>query len=127
VLPGDIERGRERDLAAEFSRMRVDLLVAPHHGSRSSSSAEFVHAVRARYVVFSTGYRNRWHFPAPAVEARWREAGACTLNTAEAGALTFELQGNRLDLVDAEGLAGARAFGVLPTVSNACDESRPAR
>lgn len=90
LLTGDIEAATEQALVAQAGLGPVDLVVAPHHGSRSSSSPALVGATRPRHVVIAAGYRNRWHFPAPAVVARWRDAGACVLVTAEEGAVRFE-------------------------------------
>ncbi len=94
LFPGDIEAPVERELVAQPGFDRADLVVAPHHGSRTSSSAVFVAATRPRYVVFATGFRNRWHFPAPDVVERWRQVGACTLDTGVDGALQFEVTPN---------------------------------
>ena len=100
LLPGDIEAAVESDLVSQPDFTAVDLVVAPHHGSRTSSSAAFVQATRPRYVVFSTGFRNRWHFPATDVVERWRQSGACALDTGDDGALEFEVQpGSVLRLV----------------------------
>ena len=100
LFPGDIEAGVERDLVEQAGFGRADLVVAPHHGSRTSSSPEFVEATRPRYVVFATGFRNRWRFPATAVVERWRQAGACVLDTGVEGALQFEVTpGTTLRLV----------------------------
>jgi competence protein ComEC len=89
LLAGDIEEAAERALAARGITLASDIVVAPHHGSASSSSAAFVAAVQARDVVYSVGHDNRWGFPRAIVEARWRAAGARTWSTAEAGAVTF--------------------------------------
>lgn len=91
LLPGDIAASVERDLVSHPDFGAADLVVAPHHGSRTSSSAAFVQATRPRYVVFSTGFRNRWHFPATDVVERWRQSGACVFDTGEDGALQFEV------------------------------------
>jgi competence protein ComEC len=91
LLPGDIEAEAEHDLVARGVDGPVDLLLAPHHGSRSSSSPEFVAATSARRVIFSAGHANRWRFPVAEVVSRWRAVGACLFNTAEEGALQFEL------------------------------------
>lgn len=91
LLPGDIETQAEHDLVASPAFAAVDLVLAPHHGSRTSSTAAFVRATQPRYVVFSTGFRNRWNFPAPDVVERWRQSGACGLSTAEEGALQFDV------------------------------------
>jgi len=90
LLPGDIEAAEEQALAAQPDFAPVDLVLAPHHGSRTSSSAAFVRATRPAWVIVPAGYRNRWGFPARQVVERWREAGACVLNTADVGALRFE-------------------------------------
>ncbi len=92
LLAGDIEREAEHSLLAQAGgQLKADILVAPHHGSATSSSAPFVQAVRPRWVVFSTGYRNRYGFPRQAVVERWRTAGAVTINSAQAGAVSFHV------------------------------------
>ena len=91
LLPGDIEAPAENELVGSPTFTAADLVVAPHHGSRTSSTAAFVGATRPRYVVFSAGFRNRWHFPVPDVVDRWRRSGACGLSTADEGALQFDL------------------------------------
>ncbi len=91
LLPGDIEASAENELVVNPAFTTADLVVAPHHGSRTSSTAAFVQATRPRYVVFSTGFRNRWHFPVPDVVERWRQSGACGLSTADEGALQFDV------------------------------------
>jgi competence protein ComEC len=90
LLTGDIEAAEEAVLAAARGFGPVDLMLAPHHGSRSSSTAPFVAATRPRFLVVSAGHRNRWGFPAGDVVARWRAAGACVLTTAEEGAIRFD-------------------------------------
>ena len=88
LLPGDIERGQEeRLLAADRRALRADVLIAPHHGSNSSSSREFVDAVATRDAVFTSGYLNRWRFPREPVVARYRASGTRIWNTAMEGAL----------------------------------------
>ncbi len=89
LLAGDIGQARERALAAAGVLTPVDLVLAPHHGSRSSSGPELVAATRPRFVVFAAGHRNRWGFPAAGVVARWRATGACLLETSANGALRF--------------------------------------
>lgn len=91
LLPGDIEQtGEEEILAGEVSRP-VDLVIAPHHGSLTSSSPRFVQAMGARYVIFAAGQGNRWGFPRPEVVERWRAAGAVPFITADSGAVTVRL------------------------------------
>ena len=90
LLPGDIERRAEHWLVANGAIPRVDLVIAPHHGSRTSSTDAFIAATQPAFVVFSAGYRNRWGFPARDVEERWRAVDACLLTTGDFGALVFE-------------------------------------
>ncbi|MFB0598156.1 DNA internalization-related competence protein ComEC/Rec2 [Aeromonas hydrophila] len=75
LLSADIERQAEqRLLALEGEGLASTLLVSPHHGSRTSSTAPFVAAVAPRYVVHSAGFMNQWGFPRPEVVARYQEA-----------------------------------------------------
>jgi competence protein ComEC len=92
LLPGDIEAGAERLLVARHGAgLRSHVLVAPHHGSRSSSTAAFVQAVAPETVLFPTGYRNRYGFPHAAVTARYRALGVRMFSTAETGAVHLRL------------------------------------
>lgn len=93
LLPGDLERLGERYLLRERPPGQVDLLLAPHHGSRTSSTAGLVAATRPGFVVVSAGAFNRFGHPDPAVLARWGEAGACVLDTGRDGAIAFRLDG----------------------------------
>jgi competence protein ComEC len=90
LLTGDIEHGAERALVRE-SLPPADVLLVPHHGSRSSSSAPFLAAVQPRIAVAATGYRSRFGHPAPEVAARYAQAGAALLRTDRDGALTVRL------------------------------------
>jgi competence protein ComEC len=89
LLTGDIEAAAERAVLARVAIRRIDVVVVPHHGSRSSSSVEFVAALAPRWAVVPAGYDNRWGFPKPEVVDRWRAAGAKVLTTAHSGAITF--------------------------------------
>jgi competence protein ComEC len=92
LLPGDIEAEGERSLlASQVDGLPSDILVAPHHGSASSSTEAFIAEVNPEWVLFSAGYRNRYGFPKAVVVDRWRQAGARTINSAEAGAVSFYL------------------------------------
>ncbi|MEQ1803447.1 MAG: DNA internalization-related competence protein ComEC/Rec2 [Gammaproteobacteria bacterium] len=121
LLPGDIEAPVEGELAARAGLRRVDLVVAPHHGSRTSSSAAFVAATTPRYVIVSSGYRNRWRFPAGEVVSRWRESGACVVNTADTGALQFEAgREGGLRLLRAERIAAPGLWLARPAATSPC-------
>jgi competence protein ComEC len=91
LLPGDIEAGAERKLAKDPLLRETSVVLAPHHGSRTSSSEPFVNVLAAKYVVFSAGYANRWGFPKADVVQRWVDSGACALETSASGALEFSI------------------------------------
>lgn len=93
LLPGDLEAAGEARLLRrlETGDLAADVVVAPHHGSATSSTPAFVRAVAPAQVVFSTGYKNRWDFPAARVQARYRRAGAELWNTAYQGAICVDL------------------------------------
>jgi competence protein ComEC len=97
LFPGDIEEAGEALLLAD-SAPAATVLKAPHHGSRTSSTPEFVAAVHPRHVVFPVGH-NRFGFPHQEVVERYRAAGATTWRTDESGAITFKSDGH---VVEAE-------------------------
>ena len=89
LLTGDIEKRGERTLLGKRARLAADVVVAPHHGSNTSSGPPLVAATRPAWVVFSTNWKNRWGFPAEAVVARWRAAGATLLSTERHGEIVL--------------------------------------
>ena len=89
LLPGDIESQIERLLIAGEKKLQSDILVAPHHGSRSSSHAAFVRAVSPDYVIFSSGYLNQFNHPHPQIVNLYTNSGTISLNTAETGAISW--------------------------------------
>jgi len=91
LLTGDIEGDAERRLL-ERGLPQATVVVAPHHGSDTSSSSLFVSAVRPDVTIFSTGYRNRWNFPRAAVVERWRAVGARCYDTAAGGAISVVIE-----------------------------------
>ena len=86
LLTGDIERAQEAQLLASGEPLRADVLLVPHHGSRSSSSPALLQAVAPRVAGVQAGYRNRFGHPAPEVVQRLRDAGAAVIDTASCGA-----------------------------------------
>ena len=90
LLTGDIERRAELELLGDPS-VRSDIIVVPHHGSRTSSSPEFVAAVSPRWAVVPVGYRSRFGHPHPEVLARYRNAGVDLLRTDLDGAVHARL------------------------------------
>ncbi|HET8880991.1 MAG TPA: DNA internalization-related competence protein ComEC/Rec2, partial [Solimonas sp.] len=93
LLPGDIERQSEgRLLEADRALLSSDVLIAPHHGSATSSTADFVAAVAPQLVVFPAGWHNRFRHPRPDVVARYGVCGANArmLMSGERGAITID-------------------------------------
>jgi competence protein ComEC len=95
LLTGDIEAGSEELLVEDFPRrLRSAVLVAPHHGSLTSSSEVFVRTVDPDYALFPAGYRNRYHFPRREVLERYQARGAALLDSARHGAIEVRLPGH---------------------------------
>ncbi|HEX7384533.1 MAG TPA: DNA internalization-related competence protein ComEC/Rec2 [Burkholderiaceae bacterium] len=91
LLAGDIEHAQETALrVAAAQAVRADLLLVPHHGSRTSSSAGFLDAVAPRTAVFQAGWRNRFGHPAPDVVERYRERAIEPVATPSCGAFTWQ-------------------------------------
>ena len=87
LLTGDIERQQEAELlATQGEALRSDLLLVPHHGSRTSSTAAFLDAVAPRMAVVQAGYRNRFGHPVAEVLERLRERGVVVLTSPGCGA-----------------------------------------
>lgn len=89
LLSGDIERATERELLhTQSERLAAQVLVVPHHGSNTSSTAAWIRAVAPRFALVPDGYLNRYRFPAAAVVRRYRDAGAVVLETGRKGAIS---------------------------------------
>jgi len=98
LLVGDIEAAQEAELIArataaapgnaqaDGASLRSEVLLLPHHGSKTSSSAAFLDAVAPRWALIQAGYLNRYGHPAPAVLARLRERGVAVVDTVRCGA-----------------------------------------
>jgi competence protein ComEC len=92
LLAGDIEAAQEAALLGRArDRLRADVLLAPHHGSGTSSTSAFLQAVQPGVAIFQVGWRNRYHHPKPEVYARYGELGVERLRTDEAGALELDV------------------------------------
>ncbi|MRX09892.1 DNA internalization-related competence protein ComEC/Rec2 [Pseudoduganella sp. FT25W] len=91
LLAGDIEAAQEAQLLErDAGRLRADVLVAPHHGSGTSSTLPFLQAVKPQLALFLVGYRNRYRHPKAEVYARYRQLGIQCLRTDEEGAVTLQ-------------------------------------
>jgi competence protein ComEC len=91
LLAGDIEATQEAALVdGSLDKLRADVLLAPHHGSGTSSTPAFLEAVKPSIGVFQVGYRNRYRHPKKEVFERYGDLHIRRLRTDEAGAITFE-------------------------------------
>ncbi|MCC5792484.1 MAG: DNA internalization-related competence protein ComEC/Rec2 [Legionellaceae bacterium] len=93
LLTGDIERDSEQWLVEHHRKsLPSTVLLAPHHGSKTSSSRAFLEAVHPDMVIISSGFDNRFHFPHPQSMRRYRQLGLQILNTAEQGMISVHLR-----------------------------------
>jgi competence protein ComEC len=90
LAAGDIEAAQEAQLVeTSEAALPADVLLAPHHGSGTSSTLAFLRAVHPALAVFQVGYRNRYHHPKASVWERYGDAGIARLRTDETGAVTL--------------------------------------
>jgi competence protein ComEC len=93
LLTGDIEAAAESWLVETYGEgLKADVLVAPHHGSKTSSTTGFLQAVHPNYVLIPVGYRNQFGHPHKDVLARYRQANAKWLNSADSGAIDVNIK-----------------------------------
>lgn len=93
LLTGDVERKAEAELVRlPRSVLQSQILSSPHHGSKSSSTPDFIAAAAPEHVVHSAGYQNRWHHPHPAVLSRYSQSQQWI--TAADGMVSFEFSQN---------------------------------
>ncbi len=89
LLTGDIEAAQEGQLVQGAATLQADLLLVPHHGSKTSSSAAFLDAVSPRVALVQNGYRNRFGHPAAAPMARYAERGIRVVDSPHCGAMRW--------------------------------------
>ncbi len=89
LLTGDIEQAAESWLVREYGEeLASDVLLAPHHGSKTSSSLALLEKVNPTLILIPAGYQNRFGFPHRQVTERYKQLGINWLNTAEQGAIS---------------------------------------
>ena len=99
LLAADIEAAQEAALLQRArGQLAADVLLAPHHGSGTSSTEAFLLAVHPQLAIFQVGYRNRYHHPRPDIYERYGRLGIERLRTDQAGAVTLTF-GGRVDAV----------------------------
>jgi competence protein ComEC len=90
LLAGDIGQAQELQLVQQNVPLRADVLLVPHHGSKTSSSSEFLQAVAPKWALVQSGYRNRYGHPAEPVMRRYQDAGIAVLNSPQCGAMHWK-------------------------------------
>lgn len=119
LLTGDIEKRAELKLVERTGEsLKSDVLLVPHHGSKTSSWPALLDAVSPSMAVFTIGYRNRFRHPHPDVVARYAERRITMLRTDELGAITIKLQDGQVAW-EAERLKRRRYWQDVPTAGAA--------
>lgn len=94
LMTADIEKGVEAELVARdatsSTSLKSDVLIVPHHGSRTSSTDAFLDAVSPTLALVPVGYRNRFRHPHPLVEERYQARKVKLMRTDHAGAITLK-------------------------------------
>ncbi|MDQ4123689.1 MAG: ComEC/Rec2 family competence protein [Acidobacteriota bacterium] len=96
LLTGDIEKGTERFLSQQPENLVCDVVKVPHHGSRTSSTENFVRATKAKFAIISVGRDSPYGHPHKEVVERWKNAGTEVLTTGERGTISFSTDGEDL-------------------------------
>jgi competence protein ComEC len=93
LLTGDIEKETEARLVATGELLKADVLKVAHHGSRTSTTAEFLARVQPQHAIISAGNPSPFGHPHPEVLARLQAAGAQLWQTSQCGAITISTDG----------------------------------
>lgn len=95
LFTGDIEAAAESWLIKTYGEaLKAKVLIAPHHGSKTSSTAGFLQAVQPHYVLIPAGYRSQFGHPHRSVLARYRDINATWLSSADSGAISVHVESN---------------------------------
>ncbi|WP_220754555.1 DNA internalization-related competence protein ComEC/Rec2 [Shewanella sp. KT0246] len=92
LLAGDIEKNSERYFTNNNMLSRSDILLAPHHGSRTSSTLAFIDAVSPQHVIFTAGFANQYGFPKNDVVERYKMKGVETLVSGNSGQISIDFE-----------------------------------
>ena len=98
LLTGDIEHETDGDLMRWGHRLRSDILKAAHHGSRTSSTPEFLAGVTPSIVAISCGKNNKFQHPSPEVVQRFRDMGIQIWRTDHSGAIAVRIDRGHIDI-----------------------------
>ncbi|WP_242536130.1 DNA internalization-related competence protein ComEC/Rec2 [Vibrio sp. Vb2880] len=89
LLAGDVTAVGEWLLSRQAKDIKSDIMIVPHHGSKTSSTARFIEHVAPQVAIASLAKGNQWHLPAQDVVQRYQATGAKWLDTGESGQITL--------------------------------------
>lgn len=98
LLTGDIQKETEGRLSQQPENLICDVVKVAHHGSRTSSTENFIRATNAKFAVISVGRDSPYGHPHKEVVERWKNAGAEVLTTGERGTISFSTDGEDLQI-----------------------------
>jgi len=98
LLTGDIEKPAERALVESHQDLTANVVKVPHHGSKTSSTDDFVRATNPDLAIISVGRNSMFGHPHEEVVQRWQANGATVLTTGECGTITITTDGHQLSL-----------------------------
>jgi len=98
LLTGDIEKQAEQSLLESWPNLRADVVKVPHHGSKTSSTEDFVCASLPQFAIVSVGRHSMFGHPHKEVVQRWQSHGATVLTTGECGTISVGTDGKDLTL-----------------------------
>ena len=114
LFPGDIMNKAEKELVLISGDDLIStVLIAPHHGSKTSNSESFIDSVNPEIVIFSSDRRNKYRFPHSSVLKKYRERGCRILHTDSHGAVTIYSDGKSIEVSST--IAASHEFPVVPT------------
>ena len=91
LLTGDIERAAEARLLRDYPHLTVDVLLVPHHGSKTSSSPALLKQLQPTIAINTSGHLNRFRLPHPSVTRRYEQMGSQFYDTADHGQITLNI------------------------------------
>lgn len=102
LIPGDIGSAQERETVAYWNekQLTTDILLASHHGSKTSSSATWLHRTSPTFVIYSAALQNRFGHPHPEVTERVDRWALSSFNTARSGTVTFTIDARGISAIN---------------------------
>lgn len=101
LITGDIEKQVERFMhATQYEQLSADIMLVPHQGSKTSSTAEFIDAVSPNVALLAAGYKNHYGHPHASVMARYHQRGIDVFSTVESGSVLLKINSRGWRLIE---------------------------